>query len=69
MKIIYSYLDLSDYFKHTQGDYSLVFVHPNFDLQIKEIILVSKFENISRKIPYIQEEVSKICCFSCSVIK
>lgn len=44
MKIIYSYPDLSDYFKHTQGDYSLVFVHPNFDLQIKEIILVSKFE-------------------------
>ena len=61
MRIIYSYPDLSDDFKHTQGDYPLLFVHPNFDLQIKEIILAPKFEDVSRKIPYIQEEVSKMC--------
>ncbi len=61
MRIIYSYPDLSDDFKHTQGEYPLLFVHPNFDLQIKEIILAPKFEDVSRKIPYIQEEVSKMC--------
>ena len=61
MGIIYSYSKISNDFKHTKGTYPFLYINPNFSLQIKEIILAPKFENVAMKILYIQEEVEKMC--------
>ncbi len=61
MRIIYNYSNISSDFCHTVGDYPLLFIHPDFTLQIDEIILGPKFKNVSMRIPYIQEEVAKMC--------
>lgn len=61
MRIIYSYLDISSDFHHTDGENPLLFIHPDFALQIDEIILGPKFENVAMRIPFIQEEVAKMC--------
>ena len=41
--------------------YTLLFVYPDFPLQIEEIILAPKFIDRTRKIPYIQEQIEKMC--------
>lgn len=61
MRIIYSYDSISDVFMHTETKYPLLFVYPDFPLQIEEIILAPKFIDRTRKIPYIQEQIEKMC--------
>lgn len=61
MRIIYSYDSVSDVFMHTETKYPLLFVYPDFPLQIEEIILAPKFIDRTRKIPYIQEQIEKMC--------
>ena len=58
---MYEYVEPQGDILHTDGKYPLLFVQPEFPIQLKEIILGPKFENISRKIPYIQEQVAEMC--------
>lgn len=61
IRIMFQYSEVSDSFKHVEKEYPMLYISPNEYFQIKEIILGPKVENISAKIPYIQEEVERMC--------
>lgn len=60
-RFLYEFSEYQNIIRHTNGEYPLLFVQTDFPVQLKEIILGPKFENISRKIPYIQEQVEEMC--------
>lgn len=60
-RILYEFSECQNIIRHTNGEYPLLFIQTNFPVQLKEIILGPKFENLSRKIPYIQEQVEEMC--------
>lgn len=60
-RILYEFPDCQNIIRHTNVEYLLLFVQTNFSVQLLEIILGPKFENLSRKIPYIQEQVEEMC--------
>ena len=61
MRIIYTYDSATKDFKYTNNRYPLLFVYPDFPVFIKEIILAPKFINASLKIPFLQEQIEKMC--------
>ena len=61
MRIYYNYPEVSDEFRHTGGAYPKLFVQPEFDIHLKEIIIGPKFEGLADKMPYIQEQVEMLC--------
>lgn len=61
MRILYSYDEISDEFQHTDGDFPKLYLRPDFEIQMKEIILGPKVENIAEKMPYLQEQIFKMC--------
>lgn len=61
MRLIYTYDSATEDFKYTNNKYPLLFVYPDFPIFIKEIILAPKFINASLKIPFLQEQIEKMC--------
>lgn len=60
-RILYEFTECQNSIRHTDGEYPLLFVQTDFPVQLKEIILGPKFENLSKKIPYIQEQIEEMC--------
>lgn len=61
LRIIYQYPHWEKEMKHTPGDCPKLYIQPNFHPDIKEIILGPKFENRADKMPYLQEQVERMC--------
>lgn len=61
MRIYYNYPAASDMFRHAGEEYPKLFVQPEFDIHLKEIIIGPKFEGLADKMPYIQEQVEMMC--------
>ena len=61
LRIYYNYPVASDAFRHSGGEYPKLFVQPEFDIHLKEIIIGPKFEGLADKMPYIQEQVEMMC--------
>ena len=61
LRILYTFSGSSDQFKHTSGEYPMLFVQPEFPIHIKEIIVGPKFKNVSLRMPYIQEQLEIMC--------
>lgn len=61
LRIFYNYHDSTRGFRHTKGEYPLLFVQPDFPVKIKEIIEGPKFKNIAERMPYIQEQIEEMC--------
>lgn len=60
-RILYEFSECQNIIRHTNEEYPLLFIQMDFPVQLKEIILGPKFENLSREIPYIQEQVEEMC--------
>lgn len=61
VRILYRFHEADDAFFHTPGEYPLLYVHPEFSVDIREIILGPKFEKLSERMPYLTEQVEKMC--------
>ena len=61
MRIVYQYHKYDKEMRHTPGEYPKLFIRPDFYPNIKEIILGPKFEDRADKMPYIQEQIQKLC--------
>lgn len=61
IRMILTYDSVSNDFKYTSGKFPLLFVYPKFKIFIKEIILGPKFSDACLKIPYLQEQIEKMC--------
>lgn len=61
MRILKSYSGPDERIQHTGGEYPKLFVYSDIPIHIKEIVLAPKFTNIAEKIPYIEEQVEKMC--------
>ena len=61
LRILYSYGRASDDFRHTPGEFPKLYLLPDFYIQMKELILGPKVENIAEKMPYLQEQIEKMC--------
>lgn len=61
IRMILTYDSVSSDFKYTSGKFPLLFVYPKFKIFIKEIILGPKFSDACLKIPYLQEQIEKMC--------
>lgn len=61
LRILYSYGWASDDFRHTPGEFPKLYLQPDFYIWIKELILGPKVENIAEKMPYLQEQIEKMC--------
>lgn len=61
MRILYNFSERSEGFRHTGGEYPMLFVQPEFAVKIKEIIVGPKFDKIAERMPYIQEQVEEMC--------
>lgn len=60
-RILYSYKKVNDSFLHTKAEMPLVYIQPNFTLQIKEIILGPRFKESYVKLPFIKEQIDVMC--------
>lgn len=61
LRILYSYGEASDEFRHTPGEFPKLYLLPDFYIWMKELILGPKVENIAEKMPYLQEQIEKMC--------
>lgn len=61
LRIMYWYNEISNDFKHVSMEYPKLFVSPKIHIGIKEIILGPKVRDIQTKVPYLQEELEKMC--------
>lgn len=61
MRIVYTYPHRDDVFKHTNEDYPKLYIQTNQSINIKEIILGPKFNDIAGKMPYLQEQIERMC--------
>ena len=61
LRIMYRYARISKDFQHTKEDYPKLYISPELFLRMKEIILGSKLKDIPVKVPYLQEELEKLC--------
>lgn len=59
-RIIYSYDKVNGAFKHTEEQPPKLFVQPDFTVQVDELILGPKFENVADNMPYMMEELEKM---------
>lgn len=60
-RIMYSYPCACDAFCHVEMEYPKLYVYPKTRVQIKELILGPKLQGIAEKVPFIQEELEKMC--------
>ena len=58
MRVIYQ---TKENILHTDGKDPWLFVQTPFPLQLKEVILGPKFPEVSTRVPYLQEEIDKMC--------
>ncbi len=61
LRIVYQFHKHDEQFQHTEGDYPKLYIRPEFYPKIKEIILGPKFEGRAEKMPYLQEQLEKMC--------
>lgn len=61
LRILYSYSGISEDFRHTKEEFPKLYVQPEFGIEIKELILGPKVEDIAGKMPYLQEQLEKMC--------
>ena len=61
VRILYAFSEVSDHFRHTDGEYPLLFVQSEFPVMIREIVIGPKFPDRARRMPYIQEQIEYIC--------
>lgn len=61
LRIIYQYHHWERKMMHTAGEYPKLYIQPEFHPDILEIILGPKFENRADKMPYLQEQVERMC--------
>lgn len=57
---MYRYDTYSEKIQHTESDPPMLFVFPSKYIQIEEVILGPKFENVSSTIPYLWEQLEKM---------
>lgn len=60
LRIVYSYNQAPENLLHTNQKPPKLFVQPDFHVQIDELILGPKFENIADHLPYLQEQLDKM---------
>lgn len=58
LRVIYQ---TKDNILHTDGDKPWLFVQTPFPLQLDEVILGPKFPDVSTRVPYLQEQIDKMC--------
>lgn len=61
LRIIYQYHHWEKIMRHTPGEYPKLYLQSDFYPDIKEIILGPKFENRADKMPYLQEQIERMC--------
>lgn len=61
LRILYSYSGISEDFRHTKEDFPKLYLQPEFCIGMKELILGPKVEDIAGKMPYLQEQLEKMC--------
>lgn len=61
VRILYRFNGPDDAFRHTPGEYPLLYVQPEFTAAIKEIIMGPKAENLATRMPYLREQIEKMC--------
>ncbi len=61
VRILYTFSEVSDQFRHTNGEYPLLFVQPEFPVVVREIVIGPKFPEVARRMPYIQEQIEHMC--------
>ncbi len=64
IRIFYQYLKANDDFCHTPGDCPKLYIMPRFYPDIEEIILGPKFEGRAERMPYLQEQLEKMCRYT-----
>lgn len=58
---MYTYDEVSEVFIYTKGEFPKLYISQDFYIEMKEIILGPKVENIAEKMPYLQEQIAKMC--------
>ena len=58
LRVIYQ---TKDNILHTDGDKPWLFVQTPFPLQLDEVILGPKFQDVSTRVPYLQEQLDLMC--------
>lgn len=61
LRILYSYSWISEDFRHTKEEFPKLYLQPEFRIGMKELILGPKVEDIAGKMPYLQEQIEKMC--------
>lgn len=61
VRILYLYSKAGNNFEHTPQPIPKLFISTDYFIQLKEIILGPKVSDISNRIPYLQEQVEKMC--------
>lgn len=61
LRLIYQYHHWEKEMMHTAGDFPKLYIQSDFYPDIKEIILGPKFENRADKMPYLQEQIERMC--------
>lgn len=61
VRILYSFPEASDQFRHTPGEYPLLFVQTEFPVTIREIVIGPKFPDLARRMPYLREQIELMC--------
>lgn len=61
VRILYLYSKVGKNFEHTPQQIPKLFITTDYCIQLKEIILGPKVSDISNRIPYLQEQVEKMC--------
>lgn len=61
LRIIYQYHHWEKIMRHTPDEYPKLYLQSDFYPDIKEIILGPKFENRADKMPYLQEQIERMC--------
>lgn len=58
LRVIYQ---TKDNILHTDGDKPWLFVQTPFPLQLDEVILGPRFQDVSTRVPYLQEQIDQMC--------
>jgi hypothetical protein len=60
-RILYYFSEYAEAMKHTPGEYPKLYLQTDFTIRIREIILGPKVGQISEMLPYLQEQLEKLC--------
>lgn len=61
VRILYAYNETTSLFKHTSAEYPKLYVQTEFPVVIKEIIIGPKFKDLALRMPYLREQVERMC--------